>query len=122
MTEKFTLEKFGEFEFRTKITFLDSEQIENIVAKNFGGRVELTTVKMKLDELRSKLDKVTLDNLIDLGEYNDHKARLNRHYKHATLKVILTKTPSGFNLNYLDLEELDLLYSAYEVALKPFRG
>lgn len=123
MTEKFIVEGFGEFEFQKKITFLNREEIENTVAKLIGGRIELTTIKIKLDELQRKLDKEEnlFNSLMDLGVYNDTKLRLNNFYQFATLKVLLTKTPPDFNVNHLDEKELNTIYSAYEVALKkPF--
>ena len=119
MTKKFLLEKYGEFEVETKITYLLRNEIENTVAKIYGGRTELTEHRLELEQKTAKLKEVkdVTQHALDFFALNADQARLENAYKYATLKAVVVKAP--IEIKWLETaEEIDELYEAYERCLK----
>lgn len=115
MVKKFKVEKYGEFEVETKITFPKRNEIENIVARIYGGRAELTSERLKLEQQGMKLKEVkdVTQHVFDFVAYHEEQRKLNMAYKYATLKALVVSGP--IEMQWLETdEEIDEVYTAYE--------
>lgn len=124
----FTVQDVGEFEAYKVRTCGDDFKIENAAAEMCGGGTELVKYKIEVsatyEKIQSQAKKDVQNNLIDLAFLMDLNDNMKQIYSYAILKVMLIKIPEDLNKDLLQWtkEQLKLVYSAYEVALKPFSG
>ena len=122
----FTVEGIGEFEVYKTKTCGDEFKIENAAAEICGGGVELVKFKIEVanqyEKVQSQVKEDVNSNLMDLAFFMDLNENMNSIYSYAILSVIIVRTPEGISkkINEWTREQLKSVYSAYEVALKPF--
>lgn len=93
-----------------------------------GGGVELLKFKTQISNEYSKVEsqakKDVRGNLMDLAFFMDLNENINQIYSYAILQTMLVKTPATIPLDLAEWtkDQLKQIYSAYEVALKPFSG
>jgi hypothetical protein len=118
MVKTFTIEQYGEFQVETKVTFLKRNEIENIVARIYGGRSEAIDERLKLEQQHMKLSKVDdkTTHIVDFVKYNEQQTTLLQIQHFATLKVMLVNSP--VDIDELDTPDIDIIYTEYEKVLQ----
>ena len=122
----FSVEGLGEFEIYKTKNCGDEFKIETKAAEMCGGGTELVKFKIEVanqyEKVQSQVKEDVNNNLMDLAFLMDLNDNLNQIYAYAILKTLLVKIPDTISKNISEwtIEQLNLIYGAYEVALQPF--